>query len=433
MVLTACAPAERSLTDTFARQPRESWFGIYVDGEKRGYARFTTAVDAQGYHFRTSAALRHGDEDWERWHTDETFAARAPHRLTRHLSVRSRGGASRRLELTGDVDGYRLQTDDGEQPLQLDFTLADRLQLARYVALLPATAAGDLVTRNLDLRTPATAISERHWQLVATDPPVLAATDGLRRVELDANGQMMALRVGSGFLMRREAPGLAQLVAPPARRATVSVPVDRPLGTPMRVQRLRVRVPALAAAVFGTGPDQTLEPQADGSAIIEINRVPQRAAAQPGGNRPTQPGSTLTQAQQVDWLVSWLHTNIAYDESVEPLDGRDALARGAGSCTDFAAAFALLAEQTGLPARTVTGLVYAGDASFMLHAWNEVEVNGHWQAVDATWGQRQTDATHIRLPIDPDALLQAFEVLPQLRFELLAVEQLPAAAGSGSR
>jgi len=81
------------------------------------------------------------------------------------------------------------------------------------------------------------------------------------------------------------------------------------------------------------------------------------------------------------------------------------LARKIGDCTEHTLLFIALCRSIGIPARELSGLVYISDADrrFGWHAWAEVEIDGHWVAVDPTLAQDRADATHIVLGVDQDA------------------------------
>jgi hypothetical protein len=71
-----------------------------------------------------------------------------------------------------------------------------------------------------------------------------------------------------------------------------------------------------------------------------------------------------------------------------------------GDCKEHAVLLAALARAEHIPARVVTGMVYAdhyGGSSrvFVPHAWVQAWVNGRWQSFDAALGH--FDSTHIAL------------------------------------
>ena len=99
----------------------------------------------------------------------------------------------------------------------------------------------------------------------------------------------------------------------------------------------------------------------------------------------------------------------------------DTIRDRSGDCTEFADLYTTLARATGLPARTVIGLAYQGEAeAFALHAWNEVAIDGAWRGVDPTWGETRIGATH--LPLPADGALTAIAQLPHLRFRVVETE-----------
>src|SRR5207244_8373563 len=87
-------------------------------------------------------------------------------------------------------------------------------------------------------------------------------------------------------------------------------------------------------------------------------------------------------------------------------------------CNEAATLFVALARSTGLPARTVAGLIYL-NGRFYYHAWAEVYLND-WIAVDPTFDQFPADAAHI--PITTGGLARQVELVPligRLKLEVL--------------
>ncbi|MCP2369790.1 hypothetical protein BJ978_000466 [Agromyces terreus] len=104
-----------------------------------------------------------------------------------------------------------------------------------------------------------------------------------------------------------------------------------------------------------------------------------------------------TDADKVVALNDWLTENAEYDHRA--LAARDAnggqiapndryawradgvLLQGLGVCASYADAFHALAGEAGVESVVVTGDVLEGGR----HAWNKVQVDGTWRAVDVTW------------------------------------------------
>jgi hypothetical protein len=96
-----------------------------------------------------------------------------------------------------------------------------------------------------------------------------------------------------------------------------------------------------------------------------------------------------------------------------------------GDCTEFAVLLAALARAQHIPARVVTGMVYAdrfGGASrvFVPHAWVQAWVDGRWQSYDAALGR--FDSTHIALDMgdgDPWHFFNAANLFGQIHIEAI--------------
>ena len=90
---------------------------------------------------------------------------------------------------------------------------------------------------------------------------------------------------------------------------------------------------------------------------------------------------------EIEKLMTWINDNIYQFAEIEEItDPYEILERGGGDCTEISDLFNSLLKSIGVPARTVTGYVYGfEDYSFGGHQWSEVEINGKWVPVDATW------------------------------------------------
>ncbi|WP_165488545.1 MULTISPECIES: transglutaminase-like domain-containing protein [Dyella] len=107
--------------------------------------------------------------------------------------------------------------------------------------------------------------------------------------------------------------------------------------------------------------------------------------------------------------------DVGYASALEVLNSRQ------GDCTEYAVLLAALARSQGIPARVVTGMVYAdryGGASrvFLPHAWVQAWVDGRWQSYDAAL--RRFDMTHIALSVgdgDPWRFFSATELFNALQ------------------
>jgi transglutaminase-like putative cysteine protease len=119
-------------------------------------------------------------------------------------------------------------------------------------------------------------------------------------------------------------------------------------------------------------------------------------------------------------LTRWVHRSL--DRSLPaPSSAPSAvkvLATRRGDCNEATTLFVALARSTGLPARTVAGLLYL-NGRFYYHAWAEVYLND-WIAVDPAFDQFPADAAHVRIAIG--GLARQVELVPiigRLKLEVL--------------
>jgi len=113
------------------------------------------------------------------------------------------------------------------------------------------------------------------------------------------------------------------------------------------------------------------------------------------------PGEEAAPISRVEALVRQVRRRLAPGVSVGFPDAAAALRAGRGDCSEHAAVFVSLARTAGIPARTVTGLVYLDDSvapGLYPHAWAEVHLGEPvgWVPVDPALGQVVADATHLR-------------------------------------
>lgn len=94
----------------------------------------------------------------------------------------------------------------------------------------------------------------------------------------------------------------------------------------------------------------------------------------------------LNDAEQVRWLHDYVVLHVTYDEEMTHYTAYDAIYAGTTVCQGYALLLQALLEEVGIPS-----IVVEGTAGGTLHAWNMVQVNGHWYHVDATWNDPVTN------------------------------------------
>ncbi|SFS19794.1 Transglutaminase-like superfamily protein [Dyella sp. OK004] len=227
------------------------------------------------------------------------------------------------------------------------------------------------------------------------------------------------------------------------RAAMVDAP--RPLTPNLRESFLRYRV-----RIEGSGSsqpiintdEQRVRRLADNEWQIDIG------PAYAGGQRPPQPedlqanswlqsdapairdlarqavGSATSNRQKIRRLRSFVShyitqhgLDVGYASALEVVGTRQ------GDCTEYSVLLAAMARAEGIPARVVTGMVYADRYAntsrvFVPHAWVQAWIDGRWQSYDAAL--RRFDSTHIALDSgdgDPWHFFSATDLFSSMQIE----------------
>ena len=133
---------------------------------------------------------------------------------------------------------------------------------------------------------------------------------------------------------------------------------------------------------------------------------------------------------KVKAINRWVATNLKNKNFETSFAPADEVARTlAGDCTEHSVLTAAMCRSQGIPARVVSGLVYANHlGGFGFHMWNEVYVNRRWVAIDSAFAEDEVDAVHIKLSessldgVSPfDTFLAVSRVFGKLKLEAVEV------------
>lgn len=120
-------------------------------------------------------------------------------------------------------------------------------------------------------------------------------------------------------------------------------------------------------------------------------------------------------------LCEWVYNNVKTIFSARLTNALEVLDSLEGDCTEHSILFVALARAAGIPAREVAGLIYMDGAKpgFYFHQWAKVWV-GKWVDVDPTWNQPLADVTHIKLA-EGDLFQQAqlIPIIGQIKVDVL--------------
>ncbi len=388
--------------------------------------------------FLTRLASDHNSRQRKRF----LFAARAPHNLLHAELVSEREGTQSSSTLTRDNQVYVPQIDGHQAALDGDwsFTLGDYLGVELWLQTSPG-AGSEMIGRDLDFN--ALQPTAQVWRVIELNEVGYRLGTGALRAAttIQMNADLVPTRFDildaiSVIAMVERAP-LPDLASGMHSRF-FHVPIDSRLDNHTAIKELSLNViapPALFRAWSLIDSDGVI--QRGISASAEDNRMlSPDSQMSSSSDYPTHTSELREVAnalvaswrtddpeQQVLELLEFVHGTLTYEHSARTTDPAQTLAVGRGDCTEYAYLFATLARIIGIPARTVSGLAYSEEPSpgFLLHAWNEVYLDGRWRAVDPTWNQASVDATHLPFPDDEARGLTLLAQLQQTRFELRSV------------
>ena len=119
----------------------------------------------------------------------------------------------------------------------------------------------------------------------------------------------------------------------------------------------------------------------------------------------------------------WVHENVK-KKFVDTFSAVATLESLEGECQSHTSLFAALARASGIPTRTVSGIVYSQQFNgFLYHAWPEIHA-GSWIAMDPTFGQDVADATHVKLiEGELSTQLKLFEFIGKIGINVMNVDR----------
>ena len=225
----------------------------------------------------------------------------------------------------------------------------------------------------------------------------------------------------------------------PDLATTLKLSIDVPLGDPYRLEELVLEAPPSARGVFTNGPRQkvvesergvTISISSDAeeskpSALDEKERAkwtepkPEYALDAVRARAKEIVGEEIHPVEQAVLLSNWVEETLEYTAAQNAVSALEVLKNESGDCSEYSLLFVALARSLGIPAREVSGYVWAEDeefgSGFFGHAWAEIYDGKGWWSVDPTWGQLGVDAGH--LVVEPAKDYQLLELMGSGTFE----------------
>ena len=120
-------------------------------------------------------------------------------------------------------------------------------------------------------------------------------------------------------------------------------------------------------------------------------------------------------------IKDWVYKEIAKEPTVSIPNALEVLQTRRGDCNEHTVLFNALARASGIPAKTVVGVVYVRDA-FYYHAWSEVWL-GQWVSLDSVLDQFPADATHIKfLEGEIDRQIDILQLIGNLKIQVIEAD-----------
>jgi transglutaminase-like putative cysteine protease len=220
-----------------------------------------------------------------------------------------------------------------------------------------------------------------------------------------------------------------------------SITPDRPILTPERMQRVKLRLSGINLSNF---PLMNVGRQRLNQDQLEIKRedithlgfveLPVRQRLLDPFIQPTvflqsdhpkisQLAAEIVRGERdarkaVLRIKNWVYKEIAKEPMVSIPNALEVLQTKKGDCNEHTVLFNAIARAAGIPAKTVVGVVYLRGA-FYYHAWSEVWI-GEWISVDSVLNQFPADATHIKfLEGEIDRQMDVLQLIGNLKISII--------------
>jgi hypothetical protein len=419
------------------RREGERWYELRLEDQQVGYLHTNTFQDQLGswqFDSLTHFALTDGQPVSVSDHLE--FHPAPPYHLVgaEHWNQR-RGSAPEGVVIesgpTGLTATFIHGTESSQLPLDWNYALKDYLAFEGWLAAQARNPGDRFSVKTPDFNRGQLVNKSFHvieknltGYLVESPAPLQATT-----IQLDADYAPVELSMAGLFTFKQTTMRQALKTRTPLHLTAYLIPLDRRLDDPTEIAHLEMSL----TSEYNLGhiwPDAQRR-QDDWHVSFSANPIstqdnPQHATAEtldypithPKIERLANQATSEGAESQLAGLVSFVHRYLEYRPDAPPTSVLETIESRIGECTEFADLLTTLARSVGLPARTVMGLAYADGAepALAFHAWNEVAVDGIWQAVDPTWNQLRVDATHIPLPANQAALLRMMQGWNRIRF-----------------
>lgn len=445
----------------------ETWYGLYMNGDKIGYASsrvdvhdddsvtvtedasFRLAMVGSRQDMRSSTTRQYGPDG----------ALRSVDSVVQDPSGTSQfqGTVTENSLVLRSVVGGQESVQNLRPPRE---TLEDSLKAMAIVRGKPEVGTTftfylfePMFQKELEAQSKIARVEERTLDGIATKvyaiDTVLQPLGVKSTSYVSESGELLEDHIASGLItMRLEPEAVARdvqyendtivsnaalvpdAIANPRTRSMLKLRIQGPLGDEHRFNDAGQTFVADGDGYLFTGRKAALNGQAparlpitDGPALkwLEPTTFVQSDNPRLIAKAHEIVGDEKDSMKVVEKLVEWVHEQMRPAFSARLTNALEVLDSLEGDCTEHSVLFVGLARAAGVPAREEAGLIYAElpEPGFYFHQWAKVWV-GEWIDVDPTFDEVFADATHIKL--SEGDLVEQIKLLPvigQLSIDVL--------------
>lgn len=415
----------------------QHWYRLGLESQHIGYlASQTHPSNTGGWTFSSDLRFAMSENAPVQIQQTLSFGPSAPYPLLAADYSLRRGANHLQVNaaaLNGQTGEYLVQLSrNGTQSSETthwSYTLGDYLAFETWLQESNPSAGSRLTIHSLDLER--LSLTPKVMQLEARSANGYLVSNSAPQsdssIELQQN--FVPKRMQLAGLFELELSSQAEALAPRSalQHASYFVSLDKPLPNHEELTQLRL-------APQPASDDSWPSPLVLNSNSISSDAAPNSSDLQATADYPINNIrlqkllSTLDLAgdslQRATRITRFVHNFLSYKSQINSTPVLDLLDQREGDCSEYAELFTSLARAAGIPSRTVYGLAYTDEPAPALsfHAWNEAWVGDRWLAVDPTWNQVPTDATHLLLPADERAALRLLTGRSEVSFRVLGTQ-----------
>jgi transglutaminase-like putative cysteine protease len=419
----------------------ESWFGIYFNDERTGFAHLLISETPEGYLVKSDSSVKMAGFGFSR-----EASVRESYQLDRDLSLRS-------FKVSQTIDGSPMKLSGQVTEKAISITVESKGSRREKILPIKGRVYPPAVLNLYPLFQKVAA--GKNFRVTMFDPEAVAVKDvtvkavGFEAVDgkdtlhlrnnlypfvdndiwVDSSGNTLRESVRDGWIETRaekadEARAFLSEAAVGKKDLILDfslVPVDKPIERPASLTAMSLELSGFAENLPLISDTVQTAQRLEGDKVlftVDIAAV-QAACSLPAGESPwlkmylaatdriladnpdivRQKTEILAETKDpwlaVEQLVPWVANNVkdAISDSQSPLE---TLEKRSGNCQAHARLYVSLARAAGVPTRLVSGLVYVEGKGFLYHSWAESFV-GYWLPVDPTFGEVPANASHIKL------------------------------------